>query len=108
MLNIKEQMRKTGIRHGTNFNLQQLGAMLNQTMSIRNQNQHIKHHSYSGVSGGINTSYMNFQQMMAAANNNPTPGGYQKFVDQTTGLDRGKSNITAEEIAALYSNVLAT
>jgi hypothetical protein len=42
--------------------------MMNQTMSIRNQNQHIKHHSYSGVgSMGLNTSYLNYQQMMAAA-----------------------------------------
>ena len=39
---------------------------------------------------------------------NPTAGHYSKFVEQSAGLDRGTSNITAEEIAALYSNVLAT
>lgn len=45
--------------------------------------------------------------MMATANQ-ATPGGYQKFIEQSAALDRGTSNITAEEIAALYSNVLAT
>ena len=70
----------------------------------------MKNHSYSGVgSMGLNTSYLNYQQMMAAAAaQNQTPSGYQKFIDATAGIDRNTSNITAEEIAALYSNVLAT
>jgi hypothetical protein len=37
-----------------------------------------------------------------------TSGAYHKFIDHAQGLDRGTSNITPEEIAALYSNVLAT
>ena len=62
---------------------------MNQSLSIRNQNQHSKHHSYTGPGAYL-------QQMMSGTT-------YQKFID-----DRGTANITAEEIAALYSNVLAT
>ena len=76
----------------------------------------MKHHSYTGAS-----PYLNIKQMMNGLNQtiNVSGGGggnnttlhaqnYQKFIENTAGLDRGTSNITNEEIAALYSNVLAT
>ena len=74
----------------------------------------MKHHSYTGGSAlGVPSPYLNFQTLMNnTTTNNHTAAGYQKFMDQTTaasGIDRGAtSNITAEEIATLYSNVLAT
>lgn len=79
----------------------------------------MKHHSYTGGSalGGGTSPYLNFQTIMnntttnnnATTTNNNVNNNYQKFIEHTaTGLDRGTSNITAEEIAALYSNVLAT
>jgi len=76
----------------------------------------MKHHSYTGGSalGGGPSPYLNFQTIMnnTTTNNNANNNAnnnYQKFIEHTAaGLDRGTSNITAEEIAALYSNVLAT
>lgn len=58
--------------------LQQI-AQINQSMSIRNQNQHTKHHSYTGGP----SAYLNMQQMMSGMNTTQVAGAYQKFIDHT-------------------------
>ena len=75
---------------------------MNQSLSIRNQNnQHAKHHSYTGPG-----NYLNIQQVMNTVNAANVTHNYQKYLDP--GANGSGTNITAEEIAALYSNVLAT
>ena len=61
----------------------------------------MKHHSYTGPPKYLNIHSV-MQKVNAAHVNN---GNYQKYVDTAGG---STVNITAEEIAALYSNVLAT
>lgn len=95
---LSESNRKPKLNQNLNH-FQQL-AQINQSLSIRNQsNQHAKHHSYTGPG-----NYLNIQQVMNTVN--AANGNYQKYLDPAA--NPSGANITAEEIAALYSNVLAT